>query len=80
MQTLSYEEIRDRFILMKNRRSAWFVQFYYIDQKSQKDIMERMFINNRRTYYKLKQIVRKQIVRKQIEKWLKDGFTFSPIQ
>ena len=75
MQTLSYEEIRDRFISMKNRRYAGFVQFYYIDQNSQREIMEKMFINNRRTYYKLKQRVKKQI-----EKWLQEGFTFSHAQ
>jgi hypothetical protein len=75
MQTLSYEDIRDRFISMKNRRYAGFVQFYYIDQKSQREIMERMYINNRWTYYKIKQRVKRQIA-----SWLKDGFTFSHAQ
>jgi hypothetical protein len=75
MQKLSYEDIRDRFIAMKNRKYAGFVQFYYIDQKSQKEIMDRMFINNRWTYYKIKQRVKKQISSR-----LKDDFIFSHAQ
>jgi hypothetical protein len=43
--------------------------------KTEREIMEKMFINNRRTYYKLKQRVKKQI-----EKWLQEGFTFSHAQ
>lgn len=49
-----YEQLITYFQLHWKRKEAGFIQKHYIEWKGEKEIIEEMYMNSRRTYYHFK--------------------------
>lgn len=49
-----YEDIIKELKLKWDRRLAWFVRLYYLENKDREEIMEVLYINTERGYYSMK--------------------------
>jgi len=56
-----YEDIIKELKLKWNRRLAWFVRLYYLENKDREEIMEILYINTEWWYYSMKTRARKYI-------------------
>lgn len=56
-----YEDIIKELKLKWNRRLAWFVRLYYLENKDREEIMEILFINTEWGYYSMKNRAKKYI-------------------
>ncbi len=56
-----YEDIIKELKLKWNRRLAWFVRLYYLENKDREEIMEILYINTEWWYYSMKNRAKKYI-------------------
>ena len=58
---IDYTDIVKHFYSINDRKTAWFIQKYYIEKKNMEQIIEEMYMNTPRWYYSLRKKVQKRI-------------------